>query len=92
MPGATPGSPELSPRPIRPPLSLAAIAAGILLACLLTAAAITDPPVSPTLAIGAAGALIMLLASSPKPWELSLHAAAAVLLIIVAGWAEDRIW
>ncbi len=34
----------------------------------------------------------MLLASSQKRWEPSLHAAAAVLLVIVAGWAEDRIW
>jgi two-component system NtrC family sensor kinase len=71
---------------------MAALAAGILLACLLTAAAISDPPVSPTLAVGAAGALIMVLATSQKRWELTLHAAAAVLLGIVAGWAEDRIW
>jgi two-component system NtrC family sensor kinase len=71
---------------------MAAVAAGILLACLLTAAAIADPPVSPTLAVGAAGALIMLLASSHKRWEPLLHAAAAVLLVAVAGWAEDRVW
>ncbi len=71
---------------------MAALAAGILLACLLAAAAIAHPPVAPTLALGAAGALIMVLATSRKPWELTLHAAAAVLLGIVAGWAEDRIW
>ena len=71
---------------------MAALAAGILLACLLTAAAISDPPVLPTLAVGAAGALIMLLATSQKRWELTLHAAAAVLLGVVSGCAEDRIW
>ena len=71
---------------------MAAVAAGILLACLLAAAAISDPPVSPTLAVGAAGALIMVLATSQKRWELTLHAAAAVLLAMVAGWAEDRVW
>jgi len=71
---------------------MAAVAAGVLLACLLTAAAIADPPVSPTLAVGAVGALIILLATSHKRWELILHAAAAVLLGIVAGWAEDRVW
>ncbi|MEP7227176.1 MAG: ATP-binding protein [Gemmatimonadales bacterium] len=71
---------------------MAAVAAGILLACLLAAAAISDPPVSPTLAVGAAGALIMVLATSQRRWELTLHAAAAVLLGMVAGWAEDRMW
>jgi len=34
----------------------------------------------------------MLLATSQPRWELPLHAAAAVLLGIVAGWAEDRLW
>ena len=71
---------------------MAALAGGILLACLLTAAAIGDPPVSPTLAVGGFGVLIILLATSQRRWELPLHAAAAVLLGIVAGWAEDRIW
>jgi PAS domain S-box-containing protein len=71
---------------------MAALAAGILLACLLTAAALSDPPASPTLAVGAAGALIILLASSRNRWEFTLHAAAGVLLGLVAGWAEDRIW
>ena len=71
---------------------MAALAAGILLACLLAGAAISDPPIFPTLAAGAAGALIMLLATSQKRWELTLHAAAAVLLGLVAVWAEDRIW
>ena len=71
---------------------MAALAAAILLACLLTAAALGDPPVSPTLALGGLGALIILLAPSRRRWEPLLHAAAAVLLGIVAGWAEDRIW
>ena len=71
---------------------MAALAAGILLACLLAAAAISDPPASPTLAVGAAGALILVLATSQPRWELALHAAAAVLLLMVAGWAEDRVW
>ncbi|MEO8088964.1 MAG: ATP-binding protein [Gemmatimonadales bacterium] len=33
-----------------------------------------------------------MLATSQNRWELTLHVAAAVLLGIVAGWAEDRIW
>lgn len=44
------------------------------------------------MAIGAAGALILLLAIRHQEWELTLHAMAAVLLGIVAGWTEDRIW
>ena len=36
--------------------------------------------------------LIILLGTSQRRWELSLHAAAVVLLGIVAAWAEDRIW
>jgi two-component system NtrC family sensor kinase len=82
---------SLSRRPARPPLSLAALAAGILLACLLAAAALGDPPMSPTLAVGGLGALIILLATSQKRWEITLHVAAAVLLMVVAAWAEDRI-
>lgn len=45
-----------------------------------------------TLAIGAAGSLILLLATWHREWELPLHAAAAILLGMVAGWAEDRVW
>lgn len=41
---------------------------------------------------GAAGALILLLATWHPEWELTLHAAAAILLGMVAGWAEDRVW
>ena len=36
--------------------------------------------------------LILLLAIRHNEWELTLHAMAAVLLGMVAGWAEDRIW
>ncbi|MEA2723185.1 MAG: hypothetical protein QOH59_956 [Gemmatimonadales bacterium] len=71
---------------------MAAVAAGILLACLLAAAALADPPVSPTLAVGGLGVLIILFATSQKRWEIILHAAAAVLLLVVAAWAEGRIW
>ena len=70
---------------------MAALAAGILLACLLAAAAFSHPPIALTLVVGAAGALI-LLAASQRGWELPLHAAAALLLGMVAVWAEDRIW
>ena len=42
--------------------------------------------------IGAAGAVILLLAIRQKAWELTLHTAAVALLSLVAVWAEDRIW
>jgi two-component system NtrC family sensor kinase len=83
---------SLARRPPRPTLSFAAIAAGILLACVLAAAAVAKPPVLPTLALGAAGALILLLASWHREWESTLHVAAAILLGVVAGWTEDRVW
>jgi two-component system NtrC family sensor kinase len=88
-----PGSPSL-PRSFRlPPLpqSVAALAAGSLLACVAIAAAIASPPLIPTLGLGAA-ATLLLLSSWRKAWELPLHLAATVLLGVVAWWAEDRVW
>jgi two-component system NtrC family sensor kinase len=70
---------------------MAALASGLLLACLLIAAAIAHPPATLTLGLGAAGALILVLATSHRQWEPALHLAAVVLLGIMAGWAEDRV-
>ena len=53
---ARPGALSLARRSVRPPLSLAAVAAGVLLGCVLAAAVIGDPPVLGTLVVVAAGA------------------------------------
>ena len=53
--------------------------------------AIADPPFGPTLAMSIGGALILVLATSQSRLGPPLHAAAAVLLGLVAWWAEDRI-
>jgi two-component system, NtrC family, sensor kinase len=71
---------------------MAALAASILLACILAAAVLGSPPLIPTVLLAAAGALILLLSLRQPAWEMALHAAAAALLGIVAGWTEDRIW
>jgi len=71
---------------------MAALAAAILLSCILAAAVLGRPPLIPTLLLAAAGALILLLALRQPAWEMALHAGAAALLGIVAGWTEDRIW
>ena len=71
---------------------MAALAAAILLACILAAAVLGSPPLIPTVLLAAAGALILLLALRHPAWEMALHAGAAALLGIVAGWTEDRIW
>ncbi len=71
---------------------MAAVAAAGLLACVLAAAVLSSPPLLPALLLTAAGALVLLLAIRQPGWELGLHAAAAALLGIVAGWTEDRIW
>jgi two-component system NtrC family sensor kinase len=55
------------------------------------AAVIAAPPI--TLILGLGGAAILLLLSSwRKEWELPLHLTAAFLLGVVAWWAEYRIW
>src|SRR5215210_825898 len=71
---------------------MAALAAAILLSCILAAAVLGRPPLIPTLLLAAAGALILLLALRQPAWEMALHAGAAALLGVVAGWTEDRIW
>ena len=71
---------------------MAAVAAAVLLACVLATAVVGSPPLLLVSLLGAAGALILLLATRHPESELPLHAAAAALLGIVAGWTEDRIW
>jgi two-component system NtrC family sensor kinase len=71
---------------------MAAVAAAVLLACILAAAALGSPPLLPALILTAAGAVVLLLAVRHPEWELGLHAGAAALLGVVAGWTEDRIW
>ena len=73
-------------------MSFAVIAAGSLLACVVAGALAADPPVELSLALSAAGTLILLLAIWHPEWELGLHVAAAILLGMLAGWAEDRVW
>jgi two-component system NtrC family sensor kinase len=85
-----PGSLRL-PRSFRLPQSVAALAAGSLLACVAIAAAVAAPPLILTLGLGAA-ATLLLLSSWRKEWEFPLHLAAATLLCVVAWWAEDRVW
>ncbi len=63
-----------------------------MLGCVLAAAVIGDPPVAGALVIVAAGGAVLLLATQRPEWELALHVIVAVLLGIVAGWSEDRIW
>lgn len=65
------------------------MAAGTLLACALAAGAAGDPPLLPTVGVGLAGAVILLLALWRRAWDVPLHAAAVVLLALVAWWAED---
>ncbi|HZA92758.1 MAG TPA: hypothetical protein VE420_09050, partial [Gemmatimonadales bacterium] len=71
---------------------MAAVAAAVLLACILAAATLGSPPLLPVLILAAAGAVILLFAIQHPEWELGLHATAAALLGMVAGWTEDRIW
>ncbi len=59
---------------------------------MLTAAAVADPPLWPALVAGGSAAIILLLATWQTQWEIPLHAAAAILLGAVGGWAEDRVW
>ncbi len=53
---------------------------------------VAELPVPLALTAGGAGALILLLALWRRDWEPTLHVAAAILLGMVAGWAEDRVW
>jgi two-component system, NtrC family, sensor kinase len=71
---------------------MAAVAAAVLLACILAAAVWGSLPILPALILAASGALILLLARGYPEWEMALHGTAAALLGIVAWWSEDRIW
>ena len=59
---------------------------------MLVAAIVSDPPLVGVVAVGASASLIILLSLRHKEWELTLHALAAVLLGMVAGWTQNRIW
>jgi two-component system, NtrC family, sensor kinase len=64
----------------------------VLLACVLATALASAPPLLPALTIGVTAALILLLSFRHQEWQLALHTAAAILLGVVAGWTEDRVW
>jgi two-component system NtrC family sensor kinase len=90
--GISPGSPDLSRPQARHPFSPAAFAAAILLLCLLATVVAGDPPIAYALGFAVAGVLLLLLALRQSDWEGPVHAAAAILLGLVAWWAGERIW
>jgi two-component system NtrC family sensor kinase len=51
-----------------------------------------NPPLGPAIAIGLAGVLLLLLAIRRREWDLLLHAAAVLLLAVVAVWAQGALW
>ena len=59
---------------------------------MLAGASLGDPPLLPTIAVGLCGALVLLLAIRKREWDLPLHAAAVILLALVAIWAHGRLW
>lgn len=81
----------MSRRPARLPFSVAAVAAGALLVGVIVTVTTAEPPFRQTLAMAAAGALVLVLAVWRHGWELPLHAVAVILLGLGAWWAEDRI-
>ena len=64
----------------------------MLLGCVLATALASAPPLLPAFVIGVAAALILALSFRHQEWQLPLHAIAAILLGVVAGWTEDRVW
>jgi two-component system NtrC family sensor kinase len=58
----------------------------------LAGASLGNPPLIPTLAVGLCGALVLLLAIRKPEWDLPLHAAAVILLALVAIWGHGRLW
>lgn len=58
----------------------------------MVAAALSTPPVVPTVALGAAALVILLLAVRQREWELPLQTTAVILLCVVAAWSGHRIW
>jgi two-component system NtrC family sensor kinase len=72
-------------------LSIAALAAGAILACVVAAAILTNSLISPAVLLGCA-AITLLVSSWNTTWELPLHLLAAALLGGVAWWAHDRVW
>jgi two-component system, NtrC family, sensor kinase len=91
LPAATRGSPELARHTSLSQLSIAALAAGGVLACVVAAAVLTRSLVSPAVLLGCA-AIILLVSSWNTTWELPLHLLAAALLGGVVWWAHDRFW
>jgi len=51
-----------------------------------------SPPFIPALAIGLGAALLLMLAIRKREWDLPLHAAAVILLALVAVWGHGRLW
>ncbi|MGH7510384.1 MAG: ATP-binding protein [Gemmatimonadales bacterium] len=49
-------------------------------------------PVLPVLGASSAAALILLLATWRREWDLPLHAVAVILLGLVAWWGAERMW
>jgi PAS domain S-box-containing protein len=91
LPAAIRGSPELGRRTSLSQLSIAALAAGAILACVVAAAILTNSLISPAVLLGCA-AITLLIASWNTSRELPLHLIAAALLGAVAWWAHDRFW
>jgi two-component system NtrC family sensor kinase len=84
-------SPDLVRRSSASQLSIAAVAAGAVFACVVAAAVLTNSLVSPAVALGCA-AILLLISSWNTSWELPLHLLAAALLGGVVWWAHDRFW
>jgi PAS domain S-box-containing protein len=64
----------------------------VLVACIGTGFLLANPPISLAAAAFAGLALIVLLLSLWKAWELPLHLVATSQLGVFAWWAENRIW
>src|SRR3954466_10662738 len=91
-PGGTTGTSRLIRRLPHPGLSPAAITGGVLIVCVAISRVLADAPLLPAIALLTAGAVIVALALRNPRWEVPLHALAAALLGILAGWAASRIW
>jgi two-component system NtrC family sensor kinase len=91
LPAAIRGSPELGRLTSRSQLSIAALAAGAVLACVVAAAILTSSLIFPAVLLGCA-AITLLVSSWNTTWELPLQLLAAALLGGVAWWAHDRFW
>jgi two-component system NtrC family sensor kinase len=64
----------------------------VLIVCVAVSRVLADAPLLPALALLTAGIVIVALALRNPRWEVPLHALAAALLGILAGWAASRVW